>query len=97
MLESTAMGAACSLALIGNAQWYNITREQARLGQDLDRSRQLRSENVEWALLDLAGIRVDLLELVLRNADNPAVVRKENGARNGGALIESENVFHDQP
>ena len=81
MLESTAMGAACSLALIGNAQWYNITREQARLGQDLDRSRQLRSENVEWALLDLAGIRVDLLELVLQTPTIPPSCAKRRRAK----------------
>ena len=54
---------------------------------------QLRCENVEWVLFDPAGIRVDLLELVLGNTDDPAVMRKENGARTGGALIESENVF----
>jgi hypothetical protein len=52
----------------------------------------LAAPDVQRIVLDPAGLGEDLPEFLLRRARNPPVVVEEDGARAGGALVESEDV-----
>jgi hypothetical protein len=46
-------------------------------------------------VFDPPRLRKNLLELSLRDAGDAAIVREQDGARTGRALIQGENIRHE--
>ena len=82
------------LALVGDADGRDVARPQPGAAERLDRDGDLRRPDLVRVVLDPAGLREDLLELLLRDADDGAVVVEHDGAGAGGALVEREDVRH---
>jgi hypothetical protein len=59
----------------------------------LDRRVQLAGEDIHRVMLDPAGFREVLLELVLGDRRDLASVFEEHCARAGGALVERKNIL----
>ena len=84
------------LALIGNADRRHIARPCARLAQHLYRARQLARQNFGGIVFHPSRLRVELLELMLRNRGNRAGFIKKNGTRTRRALVQCKNVCHGE-
>ena len=84
------------LALVGNADRGDVCGRQPRLGESLARDSQLRRPDGFGIVLDLAGLRKDLFELLLRDRHDRAVPPEDNRAAGGRSLIEREHeTAHD--
>ena len=86
------------LALIGDADRRNGTRIclQINLGLSKRGSQGLdhRSPYVVGVVLDPAGLRIDLPELLSRAADDAQLLVDDEHGRAGGSLIDRNDVFH---
>ena len=60
----------------------------------LDGDGELRRPDLLRVVLDPAGLREDLRELLLGHADDGAGVVEDDGAGTRGALVEGEHVGH---
>src|SRR5690606_8282264 len=80
------------LALVRDADRGHVGGGRARLGQRLARRAQLAVPDLRGIVLDPAGLREVLRELVLRDRGDPAVALEEQRARGGRALVEGEQV-----
>ncbi len=84
------------LALVGDADRGDVCGRQPRLGESLARDSQLRRPDRFGIVLDLAGLRKDLFELLLRDRHDRAVPPEDNRAAGGRSLIEREHeTAHD--
>ena len=81
-------------ALIGDADCADRVRPDARLFQRLACARELGAPDFLRIVLDPAGLRVDLRELLLRHRPHPAALVENKRPRTGRALVEREDVFH---
>jgi hypothetical protein len=82
------------LALVGDADRRNVARRETRLADRLAAGRQHAAPKVLRIVLDPAGFRKVLRELVLRHRRNGAVMAEHHGAGGRGALVDSEDVGH---
>jgi hypothetical protein len=82
------------LTLIGDADRGDVRRVEPRALDRLRRDGRLRRPDLLRVVLDPSGLRIDLPELLLRHRHDGTGVVEDDGARAGGALIESEEVFH---
>ncbi len=94
-LASCAVPDDGGFALVGDADGGEVAGARAGSGKDFDGGAHLRGEDVHGVVLDPSGAGIDLAEFVLRDASDAAVVVEENGAGAGGALVERENVIHE--
>ena len=67
------------LALVRNADRRDIAWPHVRPGKHLDGGRQLRGKDVDRVMLDPAGVRILLFELMLGDACDLALVIEEHG------------------
>jgi hypothetical protein len=84
----------CGFVLIGDAERGHIAPAHVGFAEYLDRRGQLRCEDVVGIVLDPAGVRENLAELVLCDTDDVAVVSEQNGPGTGRSLIESYKRSH---
>src|SRR5215469_7976415 len=82
------------LALVGDADCGDVARAGAGLAQGFDGAGHLAGEDLHGIVLDPAGLRVELLELLLRDGGDGAGLVEEDGAGACCALIEGEDVGH---
>ena len=82
------------LALVGDADRGDVPRPDLRAAERFDADADLRRPDFLRVVLDPAGLRKDLCELLLRDRADGAVVIEDDGARTGRALIEREDVRH---
>ena len=82
------------LALVGDADGGDVARPELRPAQRLGGDGDLRRPDLLRVVLDPAGLRKDLLELLLADGHDGAVVIENDGARAGRALVEGEDVWH---
>ena len=82
--------------LVGDADGRRCRGRRLSLGEHLACAGELGGEDFKGVVLDPAGLRIELLELVLGHSGNCAGVIEEDGARAGGALIEGEDVGHEE-
>jgi hypothetical protein len=82
------------LALVGDADRHHAFQRHPGALERAARHRALRGENLLGIVLDPAGLRVDLRELLLRDAHQRAVLVEDDGARARGALVERKNGAH---
>ena len=79
------------LALVGDADGGEVARADAGLGERLVHDARLRRPDLAGVVLDPAGLREDLPELLLRDRADRARMIEDEGAGAGGALIERED------
>ena len=84
------------LALVGDANCSDVTRAGADLPQGLNRAGDLTGEDFERIVFHPSGLRIELLELVLRDCGDAAAFVEEDGAGAGRSLIQCEYVSHVQ-
>ena len=77
-----------------NADGSDVTSRQPRFSDRGSRRLQLRARDFIRAVLDRPRLRKNLLELLLRDGADRAIVIKYNSARAGRALIKRENSVH---
>ena len=82
------------LALVGDADGCHIPRTCACPPQRLNRAGELACQDLHWIVLDPPRLRVELLELMLRNRCNRARFVKENRPGTGRPLVQGKNVTH---
>src|SRR6185503_9789580 len=83
----------CCLTLIRNADGFDLIRLYTGLSQQHVHGVELRRPNVFGSMLDPSGLRIKLLEFLLRGFDGAAFAVEQDRARTGGALIEREDVL----
>src|SRR6185436_1358313 len=79
------------LTLVGDADRLHVARGGARLLQAVLRDLQLARPDGFGVVLDVARLRIDLRELLLRGRDGRAVVAEQDRAARGRALVEGED------
>ena len=84
------------LALIGDTDGGNLLGGELGLAQGGLGGGELGFPNRLRIMLHPAGLREDLRELLLRHGLHAAGAIENNRARTGRALVECENVFHNQ-
>src|SRR5262245_16639880 len=82
------------LALVRDADRGHVFRPHARASERFDGDADLRRPDLLRIVLDPAGVRKNLPELLLRDAADRTVAIEHDGARARGALIESEDERH---
>ncbi len=84
------------LALVGDGYGGDVGGIQAGRVEGRCRGRDLGRPDLPGVVLDPAGPRKDLAELLLAEAPDVAVAVEDDGAGAGGALVEGEDVGHDR-
>ena len=85
------------LALVRDADRRDVAAREARLRERLVHHARLRRPDLGRVVLDPAGLREDLPELLLRRRDDASRVVEDERARAGRALVEGEDERHVRP
>ena len=82
------------LPLVGDADGRDVARPELRAAERLGRHGDLRRPDLAGVVLNPARPGEDLLELLLADGEDGAVVIEDDGTRAGRALVEGEDVRH---